>query len=49
MDFTPHTEADVARMLATLDLEDPGDLFSHLPDEVIQPQIEHAPRRQAPA
>jgi glycine dehydrogenase subunit 1 len=31
MDFTPHTEADVHRMLTTLGLVEPSDLFSHLP------------------
>jgi len=35
MDFTPHTDADVERMLGALDLVDPADLFSHLPDDVL--------------
>ncbi len=34
MDFTPHTAADVDRVLAALGLSEPADLFSHLPDEV---------------
>jgi glycine dehydrogenase subunit 1 len=34
MDFTPHTDQDVARMLAHLGLNDPADLFAHLPDAV---------------
>jgi glycine dehydrogenase subunit 1 len=32
--FTPHTEADVDRMLDALGLDDPGHLFDHLPDGV---------------
>ncbi|MDP8958490.1 MAG: aminomethyl-transferring glycine dehydrogenase subunit GcvPA [Actinomycetota bacterium] len=35
MDFTPHTEADVSRMLARLGLEDPSALFEHLPRQVL--------------
>ncbi len=34
MDFTPHTSADVDRMLASLGLSEPADLFAHLPEEV---------------
>lgn len=34
MDFTPHTDADVARMLAHLGLDDPDHLFAHLPAAV---------------
>jgi len=34
MDFTPHTSADVARMLDHLDLTEISDLFAHLPDAV---------------
>ncbi len=34
MDFTPHTDEDVAAMLATLGMEQPEDLFAHLPDHV---------------
>ena len=34
MDFTPHTTGDVDRMLQHLGLNDPADLFAHLPDEV---------------
>ncbi|MFQ5947921.1 MAG: aminomethyl-transferring glycine dehydrogenase subunit GcvPA [Acidimicrobiia bacterium] len=35
MDFTPHTDADVQRMLGALGLEQPADLFAHLPFEVL--------------
>lgn len=35
MDYTPHTERDVADMLAVLDLPDPAALFSHLPQELL--------------
>jgi len=35
MDFTPHTETDVAEMLAAVGLREPADLFSHLPAEVL--------------
>ena len=31
MDFTPHTDADVARMLEALGLSSTDDLFAHLP------------------
>ena len=31
MDFTPHTEADVVRMLAAVGLRTPEDLFAHIP------------------
>lgn len=31
MDFTPHTDADIDRMLTHLGLSDPADLFDHLP------------------
>jgi len=34
VDFTPHTPADVERLLASLGLEDPADLFAHLPPGV---------------
>jgi len=34
MDFTPHTEADVAAMLDRLDLNTIEDLFAHLPADV---------------
>ena len=34
MDFTPHTDADVAGMLATLELDSVDDLFAHLPPGV---------------
>jgi len=32
MDFTPHSDADVTRMLGILSLERPEDLFSHIPE-----------------
>lgn len=35
MDFTPHTEADITRMLAAVGLSQPADLFSHLPGDVL--------------
>ncbi|HSQ37247.1 MAG TPA: glycine dehydrogenase, partial [Acidimicrobiia bacterium] len=35
MDFTPHTPADVDRMLAALGLGSSADLFSHLPPAVM--------------
>ncbi len=35
MDFTPHTEADVERMLTAVGLADPSGLFAHLPGEVL--------------
>ncbi len=31
MDFTPHTDSDVARLLAALGLREPADLFAHIP------------------
>ena len=31
MDFTPHTSADVERMLGALGLREPDDLFAHIP------------------
>ncbi|HZR83155.1 MAG TPA: aminomethyl-transferring glycine dehydrogenase subunit GcvPA [Candidatus Binatia bacterium] len=34
MDFTPHTEADVAEMLAAIGAAQVSDLFAHLPEEV---------------
>ncbi len=34
MDFTPHTDADIARLLGALGLAEPGDLFAHLPAEL---------------
>jgi glycine dehydrogenase subunit 1 len=34
MDFTPHTDTDVARLLGAVGLESPDDLFAHLPPEV---------------
>lgn len=34
MTFTPHTDADVDRMLGSLGLDDPRQLFDHLPDGV---------------
>ena len=35
MDFTPHTDADVARMLEAVGLDDVGGLFGHLPADVL--------------
>jgi glycine dehydrogenase subunit 1 len=35
MDFTPHTDADVDRLLAALGMQAPADLFAHLPEEVL--------------
>ncbi len=35
MDFTPHTDADVARMLGTLGITGIDGLFSHLPADVL--------------
>ncbi len=35
MDFTPHTDHDVAIMLEALGLTEPADLYRHLPDEVL--------------
>jgi len=37
MDFTPHTEADVARMLTRLGLKSTAELFGHLPAGVPLP------------
>lgn len=37
MDFSPHTPADVERMLSALGLQTPADLFAHLPD-VVRPR-----------
>ena len=34
MDFTPHTDADEARLLSAVGLASPSDLFSHLPPDV---------------
>ncbi len=34
MDFTPHTDADVDRLLAAVGLAEPADLFAHLPASV---------------
>lgn len=35
MDFTPHTDADVGRMLAALGMEEPVELFDHLPSDLL--------------
>ncbi|HSM02811.1 MAG TPA: aminomethyl-transferring glycine dehydrogenase subunit GcvPA [Acidimicrobiia bacterium] len=35
MDFTPHTDTDVTAMLSAIGLEEPADLFSHLPGDVL--------------
>jgi len=34
MDFTPHTDADVDRMLGALGLRHPDDLFAHIPSHL---------------
>ncbi|MFM8410011.1 MAG: glycine dehydrogenase, partial [Alphaproteobacteria bacterium] len=34
MDFTPHTETDVAEMLAAMGLARPSDLFEHIPADL---------------
>ncbi|MBI5158043.1 MAG: aminomethyl-transferring glycine dehydrogenase subunit GcvPA [Acidimicrobiia bacterium] len=34
MDFTPHTDADVDRMLGALGLRHPDDLFAHIPSRL---------------
>ena len=39
MDFTPHTDVDIAHMLAFLGLEEPGDLFAHLPASVLLDRV----------
>jgi len=35
MDFTPHTDADIERMLDELGIAEPAGLFSHLPADVL--------------
>jgi glycine dehydrogenase subunit 1 len=35
MDFTPHTEADVDRLVAALGLAEIDDLFAHLPEDTL--------------
>lgn len=45
MDFTPHSDADVARMLGAIGLADVDDLFAHLPPSV---RIEQPLRLPAP-
>lgn len=37
MDFTPHTSADVARMLEVLGLSDTDGLFAHIPADLLRP------------
>lgn len=34
MDFTPHTDVDLSRMLEAVGLAGPGDVFAHLPEAV---------------
>ncbi len=46
MDFTPHTDDDVAIMLERLGLTDPADLFAHLPAGV---RLDHDPGLPEPA
>ncbi len=38
MEYTPHTEADVAGMLAVLDLTDPAQLFDMIPADLRAPE-----------
>ena len=40
VDFTPHTDADVALMLDALNLREPADLFSHIPPGAL---LDHDP------
>ncbi len=35
MHYTPHTDADVAEMLGALKLDEPADLFAHLPPQLL--------------
>ncbi len=35
MDFTPHTDADIVRMLGTFGMNDPAELFAHLPSDLL--------------
>ena len=35
MDFTPHTDQDVSRMLGALGLKEPADLFAHIPSHLL--------------
>jgi len=35
MDFTPHTDADIARMLGVFGMTDPSELFAHLPADLL--------------
>lgn len=35
MDFTPHTDADIVRMLGAFGMKDPAELFSHLPSDLL--------------
>ena len=40
MDFTPHTESDVAMMLERVGLREPADLFAHIPSGAL---LDHGP------
>ena len=39
MDFTPHTDTDVAEMLEAVGLQELGELFAHLPAGALQAEI----------
>ena len=45
MDFTPHTEADVALMLERIGLGEPADLFAHIPAGAL---LDHDPGLPGP-
>jgi glycine dehydrogenase subunit 1 len=43
MDFTPHTDADVARLLGALGLDSTADLFAHLPPSTATAVVDDLP------
>jgi len=43
MDFTPHTDADVTRLLQSLGLDSPAELFAHLPSGTTTTVAEELP------
>jgi glycine dehydrogenase subunit 1 len=45
VDFTPHTEADVAVMLEKVGLDEPADLFAHIPQGAL---LDHDPGLPGP-
>ena len=45
MDFTPHTETDVAVMLERVGLDEPADLFAHIPQGAL---LDHDPGLPGP-